>query len=135
MKLVVLSENGYRLIRRGLGGLSVGNEELADALGRVERGQIVNMGGSLPGVHWVWLPRGIYTIQRAENPFLAGGTAFVVLKGSRVGAAEVAIRNDIKQVALVDTKQEAERILGDAVRKREFHPKLIRAIDGASIQQ
>lgn len=117
MKLVVLSGDGYRLIRRGQGGSSVGNEELANALGRVERGQIVSMAGSLPGIRWVWLPRGIYTIERAENPFFAGGAAFVVLKGSRVGAAEATIRNHIEQVALVDTKEEAQQVLRNATGK------------------
>ena len=120
MKLVVITENGYWLIRRGVGGLPVqlsrpdqAVEQLRQAaekraMERARKGEAVRMEGSLPGIDWVWLPRGSYAVERAGNPFFAGGPPFIVLKGSRVGAAEGAMRSARNEIALVEAEKEAK---------------------------
>jgi hypothetical protein len=38
------------------------------------------------------IPKGAHIVERIENPFVPGGEPWLVLKGSRIGAAEAYIR-------------------------------------------
>ena len=84
MKLRIKSENGLLALRpskvhykvvRGAGGL-----EWREA----------RENGSARTVYprTVELKRGSYELERIENPFVPGGEPWLVLRGSRVGAAE-----------------------------------------------
>lgn len=66
------------------------------------------------------IPKGAHQVERIENPFVPGGEPWLVLKGSRIGAAEAyirrlcaATRGTSNEVELV-TDYEPHRLSGEA---------------------
>lgn len=88
MKLIVKNESGLSLLRPSKRHLKVTwNESVL----RWDEVLETKMGGQRYASE-VQIGPGAHEVERIENPFVPGGEPWLVLKGSRIGAAEAYLR-------------------------------------------
>lgn len=89
MKLRIKSEGGIRLIRPSKRHLKLDRQE-----GGVEWLETLESDGRREMYpRDAEVGKGCHEVERVENPFIRGGPPWLVLKGTRIGAAESYLRD------------------------------------------